>query len=246
VETNDVSIRTLHHHHEMAPVSTVLQQIWGSPIPLVNVELLCAIAESGGYVAVAADAGNIIGASFGFLGRHRGADALHSHVTGVLPGVQHAGVGRAMKFHQREWAAARSIPWITWTFDPLVRRNARFNIKVLGAEVASYHENFYGPMTDAMNARDETDRLLVAWATGVDTATNDAATDDETTQLEPTIAVATPPDIVAMRRIDTEAAMTWRLEVRRELGDRLHRGSRVVGFSDEGDYLLTEPTGQEP
>ena len=241
MDTNEFSIRTLHHHHEMAPVSTVLQQIWASPIPLVNVELLCAIAESGGYVAVAADADNVIGASFGFLGRHRGADALHSHITGVLPGVQHAGVGRAMKFHQRGWAAERAIPWITWTFDPLVRRNAHFNIKILGAEVASYHVNFYGPMTDAMNARDETDRLLVAWSTGYDTATA-----GETAQREPTIAVATPPDIVAMRRIDTEAAVAWRLKVRRELGDRLNAGSCVVGFSDEGDYLLTEPTGQEP
>ncbi|NEP08647.1 MAG: GNAT family N-acetyltransferase, partial [Okeania sp. SIO4D6] len=47
-------------------------------------------------------------------------------MTGILPGVQHSGVGRAMKQHQRDWAIERGIPWITWTFDPLVRRNAWF------------------------------------------------------------------------------------------------------------------------
>ena len=41
-----------------------------------------------------------------------------------------------MKLHQRAWAAASGLTWITWTFDPLVRRNAWFNIEVLGAHVA--------------------------------------------------------------------------------------------------------------
>lgn len=239
MDTTACTIRTLHHHDEMTMVPTVLQQIWGSAIPLVNVELLCAIAESGGYVAVATDADNIVGASFGFLGRHDGAEALHSHITGVLPGVQHGGVGRAMKFHQREWAAERGIGCITWTFDPLVRRNARFNIGVLGAEVASYHVNFYGPMTDAMNAHDETDRLLMAWSTSGDA--DEPGTESDST--EPTVAVATPPDIVAMRRTDTDAAMAWRLTLRRELGERLAAGARVVGFSEGGDYLVTDSSG---
>ncbi len=53
-----------------------------------------------------------------------------------------------------------------WTFDPLVRRNAWFNIAVLGAEVAEYLPSFYGSMTDAINAGDESDRLLVAWDVG--------------------------------------------------------------------------------
>jgi hypothetical protein len=64
--------------------------------------------------------------------------ALHSHVTGVVDSMRHAGVGRAIKLHQRDWAAERGLDWITWTFDPLVRRNAWFNIAILGADVHSY------------------------------------------------------------------------------------------------------------
>ena len=45
-----------------------------------------------------------------------------------------------------------------------MRRNAWFNIHVLGAEVHEYLVDFYGPIDDAINAGDESDRLLVAWA----------------------------------------------------------------------------------
>ena len=149
----------------MAPIVTMFQQVWGSVIPLVGVELLRAIGHAGGYVAGAFDSGHIVGASFGFLARFEGEEALHSHVTGILPGVQHSGVGRAMKNHQRSWAAEQGLKWVTWTFDPLVRRNAWFNIEVLRAHVAEYLVDFYGPMTDSINAHDESDRLLVAWPT---------------------------------------------------------------------------------
>ena len=92
--------------------------------------------HAGGYVAAAYDGEQVVGGSLGFLARHLGEPALHSHVTGILPGVRRTGLGRAMKLHQRAWAAEHGLAWVTWTFDPLVRRNAWFNIGVLGAEVA--------------------------------------------------------------------------------------------------------------
>ncbi len=159
----DLEIRTLDTAPEMAAIVNVFQLVWGSVTPIASVELLRAISHAGGYVAGAFESGTIVGASFGFLARHDGEQALHSHVTGILPGIQHSGVGRAVKHHQRAWAAEHEIPWITWTFDPLVRRNAWFNIEVLGAEIADYHVNFYGEMTDSINAQDESDRLMVAW-----------------------------------------------------------------------------------
>lgn len=231
----DLEIRTLDSAAEMASIVTVFQQVWGSVTPIVGVELLRAISHAGGYVAGAFDAGNIVGASFGFLARHRGDEALHSHVTGILPGVQHSGVGRAMKSHQREWAATRGIPWITWTFDPLVRRNAWFNIEVLGARIAEYLVDFYGPMTDSINARDETDRLVVAWPT-------DPSTPRPTGPAGSTgVEVATPDDIVVLRRTDPTAATTWRHRVRDELAPLLGRGGVVTGFTRDGAYVVHVP-----
>ncbi len=229
---SDLEIRTLDAASEMANIVTVFQQVWGSVTPIVGVELLRAISHAGGYVAGAFESGNIVGASFGFLARHQGDDALHSHVTGILPGVQHGGVGRAMKNHQRAWAAERSIPWITWTFDPLVRRNAWFNIEVLDAHVSEYIVDFYGAMTDSINARDESDRLVVAWPT-----------DESVTRPTPPAGavvteVATPDDIVVLRRTDPTAADEWRHQVRKQLAPLLAAGGLVTGFTREGAYVV--------
>ncbi len=253
-----LEIRTLERADEMSAVVTMFQQVWGSVTPLVGVEVLRAIAHSGGYVAGAFEHGNIIGASFGFLARHDGRPALHSHVTGILPGVQHSGVGRAMKNHQRAWAAEQGLEWVTWTFDPLVRRNAWFNLEVLHARVAEYLVDFYGPMSDAVNRQDETDRLLVAWRVPGDTAgdTGDTGDTDATDATDATgatgddaggsddpIEVDTPEDIVKLRRTDPNAAMEWRHRVRAELGRRLDAGARVVGFTREGAYLVVGGPG---
>lgn len=231
-----LEIRLLETSDEMSTAVVVFQQVWGSVTPIVGSELLRAIAHSGGYVAGAFDAGNMIGASFGFLGRHGDDGALHSHVTGILPGVQHSGVGRAMKNHQRGWAAAHDIPWITWTFDPLVRRNAWFNIGVLGCDVAEYLPNFYGTMHDSINGADDSDRLVVAWATA------DAETDTGRTGDRPgaanTIEIPTPDDIIVLRRTDPAAALDWRMRVRAELGDRMTAGATVIGFTRDGCYVL--------
>ena len=66
-----LEIRLLETAEQMAPIVTMFQQVWGSVIPLVGVELLRAIGHAGGYVAGAFDSGHIVGASFGFLARLR-------------------------------------------------------------------------------------------------------------------------------------------------------------------------------
>lgn len=230
-----LEIRTLDSAAEMTAIVTVFQQVWGSVTPIVGVELLRAIEHAGGYVAGAFESGNIVGASFGFLARHRGDEALHSHVTGILPGVQHSGVGRAMKSHQRAWAAERGIPWITWTFDPLVRRNAWFNIEVLGAHVSEYLVDFYGPISDTINAQDETDRLVVAWPT-----------DDTVPRPTPpagatVVEVPTPDDVIVLRRTDPAEALRWRHTVRDTLVPLLAGGGSVTGFTRAGAYLVAVP-----
>lgn len=217
-------------------IGTVFQQVWGTSTPIVTVELLVAISHAGGYVAGAFESGNAVGASFGFLADHHGQRALHSHVTGLLPGVQHGGVGRLMKNHQRAWAAERGIDWIVWTFDPLVRRNAWFNIEVIGGHVTEYIVNFYGPMSDSINAHDESDRLVVAWPTSPDVERPTASGVTITTH------VPTPEDIVVLRRTDPGAAADWRLRVRGELMPLLEAGGVVTGFTRTGEYVVEHPS----
>lgn len=226
---DDITITTLSTPDEMADAGRVLQQIWGANRPMVGAELLLAIEHAGGYVAGAYDGDHLLGASFGFLARHLDEPALHSHITGILPGVRHSGLGRAMKYHQKSWAAERDIAWITWTFDPLVRANAWFNLEVLGAQIAEYLVNFYGPMTDAVNAGDESDRLVAAWAV------------DERQQPDPPgppIHIPTPDDIVALRRTDPIAAERWRHDVRERMVAAMAAGAVVTGMTRSGDYIM--------
>ncbi len=231
--TTDVDIRILDDPAELRRVITVFNQVWGTATPLVNVELARAIQYAGGYVAAAYAAEQVVGGSLGFLGRHLGRPSLHSHITGILPGVRHTGLGRALKRHQREWAAERGLAWVTWTFDPLVRRNAWFNITVLGAQIHEYLVDFYGPLGDAVNAGDETDRLLVAWAVDETLARPAPAAGERATTLVPT-----PEDIVVLRRTDQAAAAEWRHQLRRQLGEPLSAGAMVSDFTEEGEYVV--------
>jgi predicted GNAT superfamily acetyltransferase len=228
----DLDIRTLESASDMATIGNVFQQVWGTATPIVTVELLMAISHAGGYVAGAFESGNAVGASFGFLADHQGHRALHSHVTGILPGVQHGGVGRALKHHQRDWAAERGIDWIVWTFDPLVRRNAWFNIEVIGGHVTDYLADFYGPMEDSINAHDESDRLVVAWPTSPDVGRPTVAAGSTVTE------VATPDDIVVLRRTDPSAASEWRRRVRDQLAPLIDAGGVVTGFTRDGCYVV--------
>jgi predicted GNAT superfamily acetyltransferase len=228
---DDLEIRVLEQPADLRRLVVLLNQVWGTVTPLVGVELLRAIDHTGGYVAGAFSQQRMVGGSLGFLGRHRDEIALHSHITGILPGVRHTGLGRQMKLHQREWAADQGLNWVTWTFDPLVRRNAWFNISVLGAAIDEYLVDFYGPMNDAINRNDPSDRLLAAWPTHGSIEVVDKV--PPRSQVVPT-----PDDIVVLRRTDPAEAATWRLRVREELGGAIAAGARVVKFTRAGEYVV--------
>jgi predicted GNAT superfamily acetyltransferase len=231
---DDIEIRVVESPADLRRLVVLLNQVWGTMTPLVGIELLRALGHTGGYVAAAFSEKRMVGGSLGFLGRHGDDLVLHSHITGILPGVRKIGLGRQMKLHQREWAAGQGLDLITWTFDPLVRRNAWFNLAILGARVDAYLVDFYGQMSDSVNGRDPSDRLLVAWSTH-----GPLPEADTPTPVPPgTIAVPTPEDVVVLRRTDPAGASTWRLRLREELGGNLAGGGAILGFTRGGEYLV--------
>jgi predicted GNAT superfamily acetyltransferase len=239
-----IEIRTLHIADEMVALSEVFQQVWGSVTQLVTIEILMAVTHSGGYVSAAYEtrggSERMLGASVAILARHQDQPALHSHITGLLPGARRSGLGRAMKMHQREWAANHGIDWIVWTFDPLVRPNAWFNISVLGAEAHEYLPSFYGTMTDSINAGDDSDRLLLAWAVN---EASPGPTDAADVAAAGYLLVPTPEDIVALRRTDPREVARWRSETRSALQSALDAGGRIVGFTTDGEYVVDQNAG---
>jgi predicted GNAT superfamily acetyltransferase len=234
----EYSIRVLHHLNEMQQLQVCTDLVWGPGAGnMVSADFLMALSHAGGYVSGAftsTDSGEImVACSFGMLAQHRGDWCLHSHITGVSPTLQNSGLGTAMKNHQKQWAIDAGLAAITWTFDPLVRRNAWFNIERLGANAVEFHINFYGPLNDEINGDDETDRLLARW--NIDSPR--ARTTDSDA-----IFIETPEDIVQLRRTDPDAARAWRLKIRHELS-KAFTTHEVTGFTSEGSYTLT-PRGK--
>lgn len=236
--------------------------VWRSPTaPPFAAEIMRALEHAGSYVVGAYDGPTMVGASAGFLGMGPdGRPRLHSHISGVLPAAQGRQVGWALKLHQREWALARDIHQITWTFDPLVRRNGWFNLGKLGAEGVEYLVDFYGPMKDGINAGDHTDRLFVVW----DLLSPAAVAAAEGSPLTPSLVggalvleeqddkpvagleagdgpalVRLPADIERLRIDVPDVAREWRLAVRAALEPLLAGGRRVTGVTRDGCLVVT-------
>jgi len=232
-----------------------------SPHDLINTSLMKALATSGNYVAGVFLADELAGVLVAWRGR---AGRLHSHIAGVHPKHQGLGLGYELKMHERRWARARGLSGVEWTFDPLVRRNAYFNLGKLGARVRGFHPNFYGKLEDGLNSGDDTDRLLVEW--DIRPATADpwvgehssgllgpVALDPGSWNFEPppevTVAspddsirlVLTPYDIEGLRVERPELVTRWRHAVRLGFSAALDAGFTVTGFTVDGCYVLRRP-----
>ncbi|WP_051192012.1 GNAT family N-acetyltransferase [Microbacterium luticocti] len=159
-----VEVRPLDGHEQLAELVALFDRVWGIRPGRTMLDLATLIAlRSGGHYAAGAFVGDtMVGGCVGFFVEPLGT-LLHSHIAGVLPAYAGTGIGRALKDHQRRWCLQRGITGIQWTFDPLIARNAHFNLCTLGAVPVQYHVNHYGVMADAINAGDESDRLLVRW-----------------------------------------------------------------------------------
>ncbi|MEV4536609.1 GNAT family N-acetyltransferase [Asanoa sp. NPDC049518] len=253
-----VTVREIADAGEIREMYALFDRIW-RPDPHnqpVTAALIRALSKADNYVVGAYAGSELVGACVAFFGPPARA-TMHSHITGtVLPGV-----GFALKTHQRDWAMRNGLKTISWTYDPLVRRNAYFNLGKLAATPEEYLTNFYGGMNDGRNGADDSDRVLVSWdltAPAVDAAcagrpaTNepgdaavvvlDRAADGRPATGDlggPTVLVAVPPDIEALRGTDPGVAHAWRIAVRETLGTLMAGGWRVVGFQRAGWYVLT-------
>ncbi|PRB15939.1 GNAT family N-acetyltransferase [Microbacterium sp. MYb62] len=256
-------IRLLDRIEEHAAVRALIEEVWhaGEGAPPVTADLLSAIRVSGGYVSGAFDEQGLAAASLGFFGPPS-QRRLHSHITGALARTRGTGIGHAMKLHQRAWALREGVETITWTFDPLVRRNAYFNIVKLGASVTDYLPDLYGAMDDAINRDDITDRALARWplthagvvaaASGRTASMHRAEFASAVVALRPDpsespvlgdrdadlVLIGIPADIESMRATDSAKATAWRLAVRATLGTLLDEGAVVRGFDRDGWYIL--------
>ncbi|PYE12126.1 putative GNAT superfamily acetyltransferase [Williamsia limnetica] len=255
-----LTLRMLESNDDIVSLVGLFDQIW-RPDPgnrPVSTDMVRALIHAGNYVSGAYLDDVLVGGSVAFFAAPAGR-VLHSHITGVGDRGRGRSVGFALKLHQRDWALAQGLSEITWTFDPLVARNAHFNLAKLGAAPVAYHVDFYGDVGDEIGGGDESDRLLVSWSLGdlrSPAAPDAGSVSDAVTAIDTSdpadpratigdlgdaevVLVPVPHDIEAMRRDDPAAASRWRIALREAMSELVGEGGRRVAFDRSGHYVFT-------
>ena len=253
--SEDLHFRGVHGIDDARALVGVLDAVWGGWDGAAGIHdtTTLALAHAGNYAEVALLGDDPVGAALGFFGVPLG-EVLHSYIVGVLPNARGLGVGRAIKLRQRDWCRQRSITTMTWTFDPLVARNAYFNIEKLGARPTHYMIDYYGDMSDGINAGQASDRVLLAWDLTVDTPPHHESPGQTFAALAvdpagrpemheaPTdgahLTLEIPRDIERLRTEDPPLSHEWRLALRATLGELLQAGWKVTAFDRAGRYVM--------
>lgn len=241
-------IRLCESMPELEQMEATFQRAWQGTV-VVPPDLAAALVHVGAFAATAHLDGQIVGASFAARGAFEGQTVLHSHVTAAMV----SGAGYALKKFQFDWAKRNDIDVITWTFDPLVRRNCVFNLEKLGATVREYLPNFYGEMEDAINLGDVSDRLFAFWPTASEQPPvpqvnphniliNAHGQFSDCAKDEP-VLVYLPADIESMRRSNDPTVSKWRTNVREALEPLLNNHWTISRMHNREALIVEPPKG---
>ncbi|MFF4211114.1 chorismate synthase [Streptomyces sp. NPDC001796] len=253
-----VTVRTVHDVNGIAAVADFFSDVWRTPrqAPPLPAEVMHSLVHAGGAVhaAYTLDGDRLAGACAAVFGPPASADAYS------LLAAADRGVGYAVKQAQRHWLLEHGARTLRWTFDPLVGRNARFNLVKLGARGTEYLVDFYGPMADGVNEGDESDRLTVTWdlaapregrgtgdraAAAVTHLAPDGAPLARRSHDDRQVWCRVPDDIVALRAADPALALRWRHAVRDVFTGAFAEGFTATGMSRDGWYTLSRTLTRE-
>lgn len=269
----DIQIRQLVTMEEFATVAKLELVIWGIvPLETTSPHLMMAVTHGGGVVLGAWDSGRLVGFAYGLPARRNDQWVLWSHITGVLPELQGQNIGFRLKQAQREWALSNGYRVIAWTFDPMRRGNANFNICRLGVIANTYHESRYGQMSDEINAGLASDRLEAWWVLDDARVAALAKGDYQHEQIAlspsdfllwrdadgalqqkspasfdaPVYGVEAPRDLDALKSAGLNLAVEWQVYLRASMLLLFDRGYTVTDFvtMDERCYYVLRQEGE--
>ncbi|MFG1628934.1 GNAT family N-acetyltransferase [Kribbella sp. NPDC049227] len=149
-----VSLTTQDRYAEAA---VLYREVFGYQHPDygLNPRLLGALASNGGsVVGVLDESDRLVAFAYGFCGTDKRGFYHYSQSAVVAAGHQGRGLGRQLKYAQREVALGSGMTRMRWTYDPFQIRNGHFNFDVLGARGRWFAPDMYGPGTD---------RVVVEW-----------------------------------------------------------------------------------
>ncbi len=182
---NEYQLNILETPEQMTWIENLQRKIWsGDDTEIVPGHLLLTAVHNGGFVIGAFKnekdrlglgwdntshnlEKNLVGFVFSFPGFKKSQEKIKlkhcSHLLAVLPHYENYGIGFALKRAQWQMVRHQNIDWITWTYDPLLSRNAYLNIHRLGSVCNLYLPDHYGVLHDELNKGQSSDRFQVDW-----------------------------------------------------------------------------------
>ena len=159
-----ISYRDLTTLEEFAAVVQLERDIWGPAYDdVVPVPILAVSVHSGGILIGAFDGDRMVGFVYSLPAIKDGQPTQWSHMAGVLPEHQSAGLGYQLKLLQRERALNAGLDLVQWTYDPLQAMNAHLNFAKLGVVAEEYAINIYGMSASPLHGGNPTDRFVADW-----------------------------------------------------------------------------------
>jgi predicted GNAT superfamily acetyltransferase len=253
--------RAVDDPDELKAMVMLQSVVWSMPLTeTIPHNMLFAVIHSGGVVIRADHDGELVGFALGLAALRDKEPILWSHMAGVIPSHQNKGIGFGLKQAQRRWALENGYKVIAWTFDPLQRGNANFNLRLLKTISSTYHVNFYGVMTDGINAGMPSDRLEANWNLEAEPVTAAAQhtleqslddyaagefllSSDDSGQFQlhqpssltaPYYLVEIPYQLAALKRDHIERAKAWQIALRQAMQSAFAHGYEAADFVDDG------------
>lgn len=234
---SDYRIVTLDSAEQRRQAAELYRSVFGYDHPAygVNPRLLAGIAANGGSVVGALDAEDrLVGFAYGFLGTDGHRTYHYSQAAVVAPGLQSKGLGRRLKLAQREIALGWGTTAMRWAYDPMLTRNAHFNLDVLGARGVAFKPELYD--------EPDTDRIVVEWDLTRDPARRPDPEDlpaaggwAELIKESDRLLLGVPSDIAAVRATRPTEATRLTDAVRELLTGLFADGYQAVSCQSVGD-----------
>jgi predicted GNAT superfamily acetyltransferase len=247
-------LATLAEYHACVELQ---EETWGRGFSeRVPAAILRVGQKIGGVSGGAFDAsGRLVGMVFGLTGVRAGELVHWSDMLAVVPEWRNHHLGERLKHYQAERVRGLGVRYMLWTFDPLVARNAHFNVNRLGAFPVEYVVDMYGSYTGStLHGALPTDRFVTRWdlvdarstpAAAAVAADGDAdipvvdagascergaAIDFQLDPDAPCVRVRVPADFSSLQRENPQCAEHWRHVVRACATQLFHAGYHVSRF----------------
>lgn len=165
----EIKIRECETVEQLGECVQLQRDVFALPeIEISPVRHFIVTKHAGGFTLGAFHEDKLVGFVLSVPAMLNGEKAFYSHMTAVHSDFQSYGIGAKLKWSQREMALEKGVKFIKWTFQPVLPRNAFFNLEKLGAIIRHYEPNFYG--TDYSTAHldggkigIDSDRLFAEW-----------------------------------------------------------------------------------